>query len=62
MSHESTESMIQALSDPNEYWHEIGCLDWVACLAMISLSDEEKYACLTMTSHCLSLISSAKRR
>lgn len=44
MSKELRESLIEALSNPQEYEDEIGLPDRVACLGTIWFTDQEKYA------------------
>lgn len=44
MSHELRESLMQALSDPQNYQSKMGPPNQVACLASVSFLDEEKYA------------------
>lgn len=44
MSKELRESLIETLSNPQEYQDEMGLPDRLACLATISFTNEEKYA------------------
>lgn len=44
MLHELRESLIKALSNLKKYYDKMGPPDWVACLATLSFSNEEKYS------------------